>query len=236
MAMKYKQVGGSPTAGLPKDFTDFLQQGLQTGSFGSAGATSQFGAANPLGSTGGISSVLNDILAGGAGKIGGSMAEMIKQVQTQNVNDLRARFGAGGGTSFGTPAAFAEAQYRATEAPQLTTAIGGLQESLLSQLLPIYAGITARGTPQAEITAQPNPWVQAAQLALPIAGAAFGASANPGFDFAPSPSSGAKLPPFTLPQFNSTQNWNLPGGVDGSQGGNWMPRFNPLNFGFAPSF
>ena len=169
MAMKYKQVGGEPS-GVGKDYSDLLQS-LLTGSFGAAGATSQAANANPVASTGGISDVLRDILSGGAGKIGGAMATQIGQQQTRDVDALRARFGAGGGAAFGTPASSAEAIYRANVAPQITTAIGGLQENLLNQLFPQYADIYNRTTPQASTVGVQNPWIQGLGLATQAAGA-----------------------------------------------------------------
>lgn len=174
MAMKYKEVGGGQATGLADSFVNFLQQGLQTGSFGGAGAVSQFGGANPIGSTTGIAGVLNDLLAGGAGKIGGALSTQIKQQEGDDVAALRARFGAGGGGAFGTGAGFAEATYRAREAPQLATAIGGLQEGALSQLLPLFMGVFNKGTAQREGTFQPNTALSAAQIGLPLAGSALG--------------------------------------------------------------
>jgi hypothetical protein len=34
MAAKYKEYGGGPASGLANDFTQFLSQGLNTGTFG----------------------------------------------------------------------------------------------------------------------------------------------------------------------------------------------------------
>lgn len=186
MGMKQKQVGGGPATGLANDFVGLLQSGLRTGTFGTGGATSQFANANPLASTTGIAGVMNDILAGGAGQIGGSLAQLIQTQQANDVAGLRSRFGVGGGTAFGTPAAYAESTYRAQAAPQITQAIGGLQEGLLGQLLPIISGLSMKGIPQAEITQQASPWLQAAQIGLPILGTVAGA-------FAGNPELGAML-------------------------------------------
>lgn len=175
MGMKQKEVGGGPATGLANDFVGFLQKGLQTGSFGSAGATSQFAGANPYGSTTGVGGLINDIIAGPAGTLGGSMQQLISTQQANDVAALRSRFGAGGGTSFGTPAAYAESTYRAQAAPQIATAIGGLQENLLSQLLPLYAGLSQRGISQREVVSQPSTGASIAQIGLPLAGSILGA-------------------------------------------------------------
>jgi hypothetical protein len=106
MGMNYKEAGGGPATGLADSFINFLQSGLQTGSFGGASAMGQSRSANPFGSTLGISGVLNDILSAGGGRVGGSMADMIRTQQTNDVNSLRARFGVGGGTAFGSPAQY----------------------------------------------------------------------------------------------------------------------------------
>lgn len=215
MAMKYKTVGGTPNEGLPADFTNMLQ-GMLTGSYGGAGASSQAANADPYGSTQGIGGILQDLLSGGAGKIGGSMADMISKTQTRNVNDLRSRFGTGGGTAFGTPAAYAESMLRSEEAPKLTQAIGGLQQNALAQLLPIFAALAARGTPQAEVVGQQNPWVQGITLGTNVLGAV--ASAVPfsgGYHAAPTaptpmttsgPASFAGTPGYSIPPNYYMQN------------------------------
>lgn len=169
MGMKYRQVGGQ-ASGVGKSYSDMLQ-GLLTGSYGGAGAASQFGNANPMGGTTGVAGVLNDMLAGGAGKIGGSIQAMIGQQETSDVNALRARYGAGGGAAFGTPAAYAESTYRSQVAPQLTSAIGQLQLSALEQIMPGLSDIYNKTTPQAQVIGQQNPWVQGIGLATNLIGA-----------------------------------------------------------------
>jgi hypothetical protein len=164
MAMKYKQVGGTPT-GVGKEFSDTLQS-LLTGSYGAAGATSQANNANPVASTTGIAGVLQDLLAGGAGKIGGAAATQIETQQTNDIAALRSRFGAAGGMAFGTPAAYAESTYRANAAPAIMTAEGQLQEGAIAQLLPYLGQIFNRTTPQAEVVGQQNPWVQGLGLGM----------------------------------------------------------------------
>lgn len=174
MAMKYREVGGGAATGLSEDFIGMLRKGLQTGSFGSAGATSQAGAANPVGDTTGIAGILNDLLAGGAGKIGGATANIITKQAGRDVADLRSRFGAGGGTAFGTGSQYAESVLRSETAPKLATAVGGLQEGALNMLLPLLANLSGKGIAQRETIAEQNPWASAAQVALPVAGSVLG--------------------------------------------------------------
>jgi hypothetical protein len=52
-----------------------------------------------------------------------------------NRKDLRARFGASGGTSRGTPAAFAESQFDAQALPQLAQALGEVRQQEFGNLL-----------------------------------------------------------------------------------------------------
>lgn len=173
MGAKYKEQGGGAATGLADNLIGFLNGGL-TGSFGGGSAGAQALNANPMASTGGIAGVLNDILSGGAGQLGGNMANMIHQTSQRNVNDLRARYGASGGMSMGTPAAYAESMMRAQEAPQLTQAIGGLQMQALMPIMQMMQGLASKGIAQREGVMQPSGWSQAAGLALPIAGSILG--------------------------------------------------------------
>jgi hypothetical protein len=178
MGTQTKEVGGGPATGLANDFVKFLQSGLNSGTFGGlSGATGAMNA-NPFGSTNGIAGVLNDILSGGAGKLGGSLQELIGKQETRDVNDLRARFGASGGTAFGTPAAYAESLLRSETAPKLTQAVGGLQLQTLSQLLPLLAGLSQRGISQRETVQQPSPLANAFSIAAPVIGAFAGGPAG----------------------------------------------------------
>lgn len=170
MGTQTKEVGGGPSVGLANDFVKFLQSGLNSGTFG--GLTGATGAmnANPYGSTTGIAGVLNDILAGGAGKVGGSIQQMITQQGERDANALRARFGASGGTAFGTPAAYAESLLRSETAPKLTQAIGGLQLSALQPLLGLMAGLAGKGISQRETVQQPSGLANALSIAAPVIG------------------------------------------------------------------
>lgn len=171
MAPKVSNVGGGSATGLAKDFTDWLDKALNTGSFGPAGT------GNPTGQTTGISGVLNDILAGGAGKLGGSLNSLIENKQQMDIGDLRARFGASGGMAFGTPAAYAEAQLRAKQGPEAATAIGGLQLSALQPILQLIAQLSGKGIPQAESVVSTNPWLSGFEaLAGGVGGALSGSN------------------------------------------------------------
>lgn len=180
---RYREAGGGPATGLANDFVKFLQDGLNTGSFGGVSATQRLQGSDPIGATAGIAGVLNDILSGGAGKLGGSLNEMISRSINDQAGALRARFGAGGGTAFGTPAAYAEGVLRSQAAPALTNAIGGLQLSALGQILPMIAQIAGRGITQRQGYLQPN------QTASTIASLAPFASAGLSL-FAPNPLAG----------------------------------------------
>lgn len=165
MAPKPKTIGGGNARGLSNDFLDFLGRGLNTGTFGAGGR------GNPVNDTMGIAGILNDILSGGAGNLGGSLQQMIERQNTGNIADLRARYGAGGGMGYGTPAAQAEAGYRAQHGADTATAVGNLQLSALSQLFPLYSQAVGIGTPQAQTVMQQNPIAGALGTIAPIASA-----------------------------------------------------------------
>lgn len=205
--MNQKQVGGSGT-GLGHDFAGWLQQGLNTGYFG-AGSPAGVGAAAH---TQGISGVLNDILSGGAGKLGGSLGQLLQTQQTNDIGALRSRFGVGGGTAFGTPAAYAESQYRSQAAPQIATQVGGLQMGALGQLLPLLGGMAGRDIPQAENYFQPSGLSQFASIAAPVAGGILGGPLGA--------SIGAGLGGFFSNHFGGG------GGTDGGYGANGMNGIN----------
>lgn len=162
MAPKTKEVGGGPATGLADDFVKWLSQGLNTGTFGSG----QPAGADAFGATQGIGSYLNDILSGGAGKVGGATQQLITTQGNRDADALRARFGAGGGTAFGTGAQFAEGVLRSETAPKITQAIGGLQQNALSMLLPVFANIAQKGITQRTIQQTENPWMTAGKLGL----------------------------------------------------------------------
>ncbi|MBA2704142.1 MAG: hypothetical protein H0U60_09850 [Blastocatellia bacterium] len=174
MPPKTKEVGGGPATGLANDFLGWLSQGLNTGTFG---------AGNPAGTdanaaTRGMGGILNDMLAGGAGNLGGAFTDMISKQSERDVGGLRARFGAGGGTAFGSGAQYAESMLRSETAPKMTAAAGGLQMQALQMLLPLFANMSGKGITQRQTVQQQNPWAQAAGFIAPIAAAAFTGGAS----------------------------------------------------------
>lgn len=172
---KYKEVGGGPATGLATDFVNMLRQGL-FGSFGGPTAGARMAGANPYAQSMGVAGVLNDILAGGAGQLGGSLGEMMSRQAERDVAGLRSRFGMTGGMGFGTPAAFAESMYRAEAAPRAALAVGGLQMQALQQLLPVLANISGRGISQREVIAQPGTGASILATVAPIVGTVLGAA------------------------------------------------------------
>ena len=156
MGAKTKTVGGSPQGlALSNDFMTMMGALLNGGSTGQPAGSKAYTA------TTGVAGVLSDILSGGGGKVGGSLATLLQKSQERNIGNLRARFGASGGMSHGTPAAFAEALYRSEAAPQIATQVGKLQLEALSPLLNIYAGITDKSIPDAQIVQEKSGLAQA---------------------------------------------------------------------------
>lgn len=184
MGLDTKTVGGGPATGLASDFVKFLQQGLNTGSFGTGDARS---------SDFGIGSVLNNLFSAGGGAVGGSIADQINKDTERQAAALRARFGASGGTAFGTGAQFAEGLLRSETAPKITTAIGQLQLQGLSPILQSLFGLSERGIPQAENITTPSTFSQIAQglgTIAPIVAAPF----TGGMSMLPSLSQASSLP------------------------------------------
>lgn len=153
MSARYKEYGGGAATGLSDNLIAFLSQGLNTGSFG-AGSPAGGGA---MSQTVGIAGVLNDILSGGAGNLGGSMAQLIKNDTNDQVNALRARYGASGGTGYGTGAQYAEGVIRSKQAPALTTAVGNLQLGAVQNLLGLLGQISQKGIAQRQGVMEQNP-------------------------------------------------------------------------------
>lgn len=179
MGMKTKEIGGGPATGLADNYVGMLQQLLNGGGMGTAGSP------DGPGSTGNIMSVLADILSGGGGKAGSSISQMMSKQQERDVNNLRSRFGAQGGTAFGTPAAFAEATYRADAAPNIMQAISGMQMQAIMPLLSAATGLSQLGIPQRQTVQQKSGLGQAldvfgglAKTAMPFVMPGFGAAAG----------------------------------------------------------
>lgn len=170
MGSKYKEQGGGPATGLADNFVQFLSQGLNTGTFG-AGTPA---GGDAMGQTQGIAGVLNDILSGGAGKLGGSLGQLISNDTNDQVQSLRARYGAGGGTAYGTGAQYGEGVLRSKQAPALASAVGNLQMGAISNLLGIISGISQKGITQRQGTMSPDPWASALAIGAPVAGSVLG--------------------------------------------------------------
>ena len=158
------RTGDSPAVGLSGDLIAMLSSflgGDQRGAGDAGLGTRPIEAGDGLDRTGNITNVLSDILGGGAGKLGGAFQQLINQQIGDEVGASRARFGASGGVSRGTPAAVAEGTIRARSAPALTAAVGNLQLQTLTPLLQLMAGLAGRGLPQAEdsVLVKDNPLV-----------------------------------------------------------------------------
>lgn len=167
---KYSERGGGKASGFADDFIGMLS-GLLGGQAGASSAGAQFSAANPQGSTGGVMEALQGLLSG-TGAQHGAINTMISKQGDRDVAGLRARFGAGGGTAFGTGAQYGEGVMRAETAPKMAMAHGQLQLSALSQLMPILAGITQKGTTQRQGIMQPSGLSSAISTIAPLASAA----------------------------------------------------------------
>jgi hypothetical protein len=155
-----KQVGNSAT-GFSNNFMNML--GGLLGGPGSGGA--QTSLSNPVGQTqGNAQNILQGILSPGGGSLGGSLGTMISQQQNRDVAGLNERFSSAGGTSLGSPAAGATAQYKAQAAPAAATAIGNLQLGAISPLLQAGGYLAGRGVTTPMM--QTNPIIQGLQ-ALP---------------------------------------------------------------------
>lgn len=212
MGVQTKTVGGGPATGLANDFVQFLMQGLNTGTFGAG----NHAGSDAIGQTRGIAGVLNDILSNGGGTAGGALRTQIENETNRNAADLRARFGAQGGTAFGTGAQFAEGVLRSESAPKIATAVGNLQLAALSPILQAMMGLSERGIPQAENITTPSALGQITQglgaiapivaTALTPAGAA-GVSASALTKFGNFAAAGPQMPnpyaPVSVPNIGS---------------------------------
>ena len=176
MNYKAKDYGGGPATGLAEDFTGFLRNAITTGSFGAGTAGQHAAGANPVGDTGNIMSVLNSILQGPSAEYMSSINQMISTENTNNVNAVRSRFGAGGGMAMGTPAAYAEGVVRAEGAPRQAMAynqiMGQNQDRAMNLLMPLFqmmTGLAGKGISQRETTLQEPGWMQATKLGMQLA-------------------------------------------------------------------
>lgn len=199
---KVSEVGGGKATGLGNDLATWLDQALRTGTFGS-GAGGGSAAGNFANN--GISAIFNDILSPGAGKLGGALGETIQNQKQFDLSSILGRFGAGGGMSFGSPAAYGASNYLAKEAPAEALGIGNLQMSALAPILNMMMGIGQKGISQRQTMVQPSDLSQALSVIAPVAGAAFGA----GGAFAPAMAGGASggMSPTLLGQGNTNPAW-----------------------------
>lgn len=166
MGSTTKEIGGGPAVGLANDWVHALQGLLNTGGMGSAGSPDAYGSA------GGVYNVLKDILSGGAGKIGGAYQDIIAKDMNRQALALRGRFTQGGGASFGTPAAYAEALLRSESGPKLIAAIGGLQENAINSLIGSYTGLSGKGISDRQIVQEPSAFSQVLGTVAPVLSAA----------------------------------------------------------------
>lgn len=179
MGTQYKEVGGGPAIGLAQSLITLLQSGLggdftaggRGGGGGGTGPMARVFQSDPVGRTQGIAGILNDVLSSGAGQVGGALQDILSRENTRNVADIRARFGASGGTSFGTPAAYAEGLYRAEAAPRSAVAIGNLQMDVIKNLLGLATGLAGRGISQRQTVAHPSAFTSALGSLAPAIGA-----------------------------------------------------------------
>ena len=75
-----------------------------------------------------ITSVGNPLATNVDSEYAQAVRQLLENKASRDIADLRARFGASGGVSRGTPAAFAESMYRAEALPQIAAAMGDLRQ------------------------------------------------------------------------------------------------------------
>lgn len=169
MSYKERTVGGGPAKQLGQDWTNLLSQFITSGSFGGSTASQQFGGADPGGSAQNVFSLLNSIISNPAADK--SVQDLIARDTERGRNALRESFG--GGTSMGSPAAFAQALFESEQAPRTAVAMDEMAKGRLGALLPLFgfANQTAGlGIPQAQSTLEPPAWLQAVNTGLDVAG------------------------------------------------------------------
>ncbi len=163
MNPKVKEVGGSAAlSGLSEDFINALHSVIGGNFGGQPTAGQRFDAANPVGSTDNFLGGLTDVLSPGGGGAGSALRTSIATKQAEDVADLRARFGASGGQAFGTPAAYAEAGYRAKAAPEAAIQTSQLQLQALLPFLNILTQLSGRGISPRTTSIQPSDFTQIA--------------------------------------------------------------------------
>ena len=163
-------IGGSQAGGVqpasPDQPTSISKRGL---TIERTGATDRFAQTDPIERTDQVSQAIERLLSGNVGSnLEGNITELVGQQTRDQIDATRARFGASGGTSLGTPAAVAESNVTARQGPALAAALGqldlsraGIQLNTLQSLLQALAGLSGRGIPQAaeNIVVKPNPFI-----------------------------------------------------------------------------
>ena len=219
MGQDYKEEGGGAATGLADQLIKFLSQGMNTGTYGAGTAAG----GDAAGSTVGVAGVLNDILSGGAGNVGGSMAQLIRNDTNDQVNNLRARYGASGGTAFGTGAQYGEGVLRSKQAPAMTTAIGNLQMNAVQQIMNLMGNLAGKGISQRQGMVQENPWLTGGKVAADVGGKI--AMAAAAMNRTPTDNTGMQLGP--TPGIQYTPPGQAPmGPIDSSM----MPQFAPPQY------
>ncbi len=165
MTAKTKELGGGPATGLADSYVSALQSLINGGGMGTAGSP------NAGGSTMGVMQVLQGLLNPN-GQQGKAIQDIISKQGERDVNSLRSRFGAGGGTAYGTPAAFGESLLRSETAPKLTTALGQLQLSAALPLLAQFGDLSKLGIAPRQLVQQKTGFGQALGAVTGLAGAA----------------------------------------------------------------
>lgn len=166
MGAKTKEVGGGRATGLANDTISGLQALLNTGFMGTAGSPNAFG------TTEGVFGILADLFSAGGGQAGKNLGEIFSKQQERDVNSLRARFGSSGGAAFGTPAAFAESEYRAEAAPRFGQALTELQLQAMQPILSGAFNLSQMGIAPRQLIQQKSGLGQALGTVAQIGGAA----------------------------------------------------------------
>lgn len=236
MSSSYKEYGGGAATGLADNLVSFLSQGLNTGTFGAGSPAGS----DAMGQSQGIAGVLNDILSGGAGKLGGSLSQLIQNDTNNQVNDMRARYGAAGGTAYGTGAQYGEGVLRAKQAPALTSAVGNLQLGAVQNLLGVISGIASKGIAQRQGAMEQNPWVTGLSMGANIVKQ--GLSAYAGAQGLPNMSAGgggAGMDLGPMPGYQLTPSGGMPSMMPSIMPGVNMPTFSPppsmSQYGWTPT-
>jgi hypothetical protein len=140
----FETQGGGPAKGLASSFVNHLQKGTKSAGYQQALDRTLSGQALNTNLGRGFEDAIKNMYgiinnSGPAVDYNSPMANALKQIlqqqDTQNVNNLRARFTQQGGMGAGTPAAVAEARYMSESNPRTVAALGNLslQENQLRQ-------------------------------------------------------------------------------------------------------